>query len=330
MGVTFVQHEGGDEVGVAAGYRQRRRLLPELPEELGRGPFDGLTGHDGRHGHHGLAQVPEPSAHVAHGQDGLDAHEGVRGTDDHGVCRLEGLEHLGRWASLLGTGKAHLPHHRLPPPAHEVVLKVQLPLVGDHARAHRRIGDGQEAGLHPQGVGQPRGDLGEPEALAQPGGAQHVGGQVAVAQPEPGLLSVAGQHLQGGEGVARHAPAGLRVGDARQGVHQGVQVGADGEPPQLEVVAHVADHRQAAAQELLEPLGQLRATHAPRQGHHLHVRHSVTSSTALRGRSRPPSAGQPKVMSAWGSQSAGRSSTRFTVSGQKMGAQSQQAPSPTA
>ena len=81
-------------------------------------------------------------------------------------------------------------------------------------------------------------------------GAQHlaahqVGGQVAVAEPEPvGLHAVGGEFLFGVPGFVAMAPAALRVDAAAQGVHAGVEVGADPHAVHPGVVADVDDRGQ--------------------------------------------------------------------------------------
>ena len=75
-------------------------------------------------------------------------------------------------------------------------------------------------------------------------GADDVGREVAVAEPEPGRparRSAASSSLTAKVSSAP-APALLLVDAAAEGVHHGVQVGADPQPEQRDVVAGVADH----------------------------------------------------------------------------------------
>ena len=67
-------------------------------------------------------------------------------------------------------------------------------------------------------------------------------------------------------GVAGDAPAGGRVGDPGQGVEDRVEVRADPQPVEIEVVGGVDDDGQVAGrQRRLQPLGQLGAADAARQ-----------------------------------------------------------------
>lgn len=69
-----------------------------------------------------------------------------------------------------------------------------------------------------------------------------MGGQVPVAEAEPvGLHAVAGQLLHGVPGFVAVPPAALGIDAAAQGVHAGVQVGADADPVHPGVVADVDD-----------------------------------------------------------------------------------------
>ncbi len=72
-----------------------------------------------------------------------------------------------------------------------------------------------------------------------------MGGQVAVAEPEPvGLHAVGGEFLLGMPGFVAVAPAALRVDAAAQGVHAGVEVGTDPHAEHPGVVADVDDGGQ--------------------------------------------------------------------------------------
>jgi len=78
---------------------------------------------------------------------------------------------------------------------------------------------------------------------AQQRGAEDVGGQVAVAEAEPGLAAQQAQGLQAVEGVAPVAPAAGLVDQAGQGVGDDVQVRADVEAEELVVIAGIDDDR---------------------------------------------------------------------------------------
>ena len=87
-----------------------------------------------------------------------------------------------------------------------------------------------------------------------------VGGKVAVAEPEPGLLTVDRQLLRHGVRLAADPPALLPVVEPGQGVQDGVVVGQTSEAVALDVVAGVDDDRQLGSDRRLQAVGQLRAT----------------------------------------------------------------------
>ena len=104
------------------------------------------------------------------------------------------------------------------------------------------VGDRQQRDAGLPAVAQRGGDVGERVAGAQHAGADEVGGDVAVAEAEPRRVgAVGGQLVAHRPGLARPAPAALGVDAAAEGVHAGVEVGADAQAVQPDVVADV-DH----------------------------------------------------------------------------------------
>ena len=72
-----------------------------------------------------------------------------------------------------------------------------------------------------------------------------MGGQIAVAESEPiGLHAVGGEFLLGMPGFVAMAPAAFGVDTATEGVHAGVEVGADAHAVHPGVVADVDDGGQ--------------------------------------------------------------------------------------
>ena len=70
--------------------------------------------------------------------------------------------------------------------------------------------------------------------------------QVPVAELEPGVATEAGDGVEGVEGVAGDAPTSGGVGQLGQRVEDGVEVRADPQAVEVEVVGGVDDDRQAA------------------------------------------------------------------------------------
>jgi hypothetical protein len=100
------------------------------------------------------------------------------------------------------------------------------------------------------------GDLGERIAGLQALGAEQVGGQVAIAEPEPALAPEAGQFLHDRPALSHDAPAGLPIVHAGQRVRDGVQVGTDMETVQDRVVTHVDDRGQGGRGDDLDEAGK--------------------------------------------------------------------------
>ncbi len=72
-------------------------------------------------------------------------------------------------------------------------------------------------------------------------GAEEVRGEVLVAESEPRVLAVAGEGVDGGEGLAREAPAGVGVLGPGERVGDRVEVGAHVETVEPVVVGGVHD-----------------------------------------------------------------------------------------
>ena len=104
------------------------------------------------------------------------------------------------------------------------------------------IGSSRHPGL--PAPAQRLGHLGERVAGVEHLGADQVGGDVAVAEAEPGRLdAVRRQLLLDAPGLVAPAPAALGVDAVAEGVHHGVEVGADLEPVDPQVVGGVGDDR---------------------------------------------------------------------------------------
>ncbi len=125
---------------------------------------------------------------------------------------------------------------------HEVLLEAHLgPVDQLQPGAERIVGDRHQVDAHPERAGQLRGDLAQGGALAQPLGPVAVGGQVLVAEVEPGDPAEPFERLHDPPRLAGQAPPGLGVDGVGQGVHHRVQVGRDVQPVQDGVVAGVDD-----------------------------------------------------------------------------------------
>ena len=119
-------------------------------------------------------------------------------------------------------------------------------VVGDREQADVDLAAGRDGGR----------DLGERVAGPQAFGAEEMGGQVPITEPEPALAAEAGQLLHDRPGLSDHAPAGLPIVHAGQRVGDGVEVGADVEAVENRVVTHVDDGRDGARGNDTDQAGQ--------------------------------------------------------------------------
>ena len=134
-------------------------------------------------------------------------------------------------------------------------------------------------------------------ALADPCGPRDVCREVAIAEPEPGLLAVFGQAVHDGPRLAGEAPTPVVIESVGEHVEDRVVVGHDEQTVALGVVAGVRDDRQVAGgEDRLEAVGQLRAAGPAGQGHDPHavtrrgVRRPVACGRWSRGRTARASA----------------------------------------
>jgi hypothetical protein len=117
-----------------------------------------------------------------------------------------------------------------------------------------------------------------------------VGGRVAVTQPEPvGLHAVRRELVLDRERLVLAAPPALDADAVAEGVHHGVEVRADLQPEEADVVAGVSDDRDLRArgrrtQVVQEAAGEPRAADAARQDRDAHGCDPVTSCSADRAR----------------------------------------------
>src|SRR4029079_696111 len=111
------------------------------------------------------------------------------------------------------------------------------------------------------------GNLRRSIAAAQARRSNDVGREISIAEPEPGLLAVALEHVRGSERLADDAPAPLAVVDAGQRVHHGVVVRRDEQPMSLDIVGGVHHHDETRAEVLLEAVRQLGPTDTAGEEH---------------------------------------------------------------
>ena len=228
--VGVVDHQRADEVRVAAGHADHRRLVAELGQQPVGGPFSaapatmGETADDtlatgeragrrarappaaGRSRRPGWTGRPRPSRprrwrRAPRGRARVRRRPRTRRRlDRDGVAAADEVL-LERDSSAVGagsrrvrTGSSDMGSSRIPTPK---------------ARVNSAVTCRQRG------------------ALGQALGAVQVGGEVAVAEAEPGLAAEALERLHDLPGLAGEAPAALVVVQPGQRVGHGVEVGAD-------------------------------------------------------------------------------------------------------
>ena len=130
------------------------------------------------------------------------------------------------------------------PPLLEVDRPPALVIGDDHVGLDPVVRHGQQPHAGPPPRAQRLRHLGERVAGGEHLRAHDVRGEVPVAQPEPLRLDPVGRELLlDREALIGPPPALLLVDAAAERVHDGVEVGADAEAEQGDVVARVHDRR---------------------------------------------------------------------------------------
>ncbi|MCH8926776.1 MAG: hydantoinase/oxoprolinase family protein [Proteobacteria bacterium] len=205
-----------------------------------------------------------------HRPDGSDGDDRIARTDQQDLGRSQGLQHARRRCGCGGRREIHRLHVIGRAIPHQVLLEVAgLAIAPQQARGGFGFGHRQQLQLQAEGRGDLARDLGERCALTQASTALDVCGQVLVAQVEPRVGSISLETLDRRERVSGEAPAGLLVGEARQRVHDRIEVRRDVKSVELLVVARVDDHRQlVGGEDFGKPQRELRASDASGQRNH--------------------------------------------------------------
>jgi hypothetical protein len=128
-------------------------------------------------------------------------------------------------------------------PRDEPRLEVELARGRSEERPHRVVGGRQQADPNAEAFPEPTCDLGQRRALPQRARAHEVEAEVPVAEREPRLAAEAAGGRERVRRLVAHAPAALLVEEPGERVEDGVEVGRDVEPEDLDVVADVHDRR---------------------------------------------------------------------------------------
>ncbi len=259
------------------GDRRGRRLDAHRGEHLVGHPAHRRVTDDGGEADDRYPRLGDGFADPGHGEDGPDGHDGVRRREEDDVGSGDGLQDARRRLGLLGAdghdglrrdGGAQL---------HPVLLEVNGPALAVDVDRHMRldpvVGHRQQPDARFPARTERLGDGAQGIARAEHLRTDDVGGEVAVAEPEPlGADAVRREFLLDVEALVGTAPALLLVDATAEGVHHGVEVGADLEAEQMDVVTGVADHRDVrVGRGLLEATQETSTTDTAGQNHNAHA-----------------------------------------------------------
>src|SRR5205823_1605913 len=137
--------------------------------------------------------------------------------------------------------------------ADEVVLEPDLPFAGDRdARLDGVIAHGKHASPNAPRRRYLTCHAGQRRSIPPTLRAVQMGGEVAIAQAEPGRAAVALEGLDHRPALARQAPSRLLVDGAAERVDDGVEIGTDVEAVKDDVVARVHHGRHAFGRDDLD------------------------------------------------------------------------------
>ena len=141
--------------------------------------------------------------------------------------RSRAASSIGLRSRRVGAGKHEvLVRAGLALPMDEVFLEVEPSFGGQHRVRTGSSLIGSTRVAYSESSAQMSRDLAQRRALGKAPSALHMRGQIAVAQPEPTFAPQALERLHEGPGFIAPSPAPDRIGQSRQGVHHGIQVGA--------------------------------------------------------------------------------------------------------
>ncbi len=157
---------------------------------------------------------------------------------------------------------------------------------------------GRIAGSIPSARASRARDGGERLARAKRLRPDEVEAEIAVAEPEPVLAAERRDRAERLPGLAGPAPASLLVVQAGEGVEDAVEVGRDGHPEHLEVVADVADDGDIrAARHVDEAAREARAADAAGEEDDLHGCRTRPIAACVLGPARRPTRRRSSIVS---------------------------------
>ncbi|OIQ85870.1 hypothetical protein GALL_322920 [mine drainage metagenome] len=215
----------------------------------------------GRHPDDGRARRDDRVADPGDRQDGADRDHRVRRRKDDDIGVPQGLDDSGCRNGVLEADLHEASCRQARPVPYPPLLEVQetlpgRPVVHDHVGLDLLVRHRQEghAGLPPTAqVGR---DGGQRQSLAKQLGAGEVGREVEVAECEPLPPDVVGGEVRrDAAGLVTPSPALVLVHRTAEGVHQRVEVGADPDAVQPQVVSGVRHDRDGGGR-AAAPVGE--------------------------------------------------------------------------
>ena len=235
-----------EQVAVAPRHRCRIHGEAELGHHLGGRALDGVAADDRGNCHDRRVAICDRFTHAGDGENRLDADERI-GRADHDRTQARIAQRRERVGLRARRGRAfigQLHHRRRAAAVHEVILEVEPAFAGAQARAHLVVAHRNDARGNSQAAAEVGSDVGERFARCTSSRALHMGREVAVAELKPGLAAQRRQRGHKAPGLVTPAPAALRIVEASQHIHDGIEIGRDREPEMLEVVTGIGDHHE--------------------------------------------------------------------------------------
>jgi len=179
---------------------------------MGGGAFQGASGDEGRNGEDGRGGGSEGGAEAGDSEDGSDGDDGVRGAEEDGAGAAEGLKNARSGRGPAGASEMNATDAVAVAAPDKPGLEVEEAGGGADHGANGVVGHGDDGRFDAEGTGNFAGHLGQGCALLEAAGAVEVGGEVAVAELEPGVGAETAEGFEAVEGVAGDSPTAGGVG----------------------------------------------------------------------------------------------------------------------
>ena len=216
----------------------------------------------------------------------MNRHERVARGDHDRLGAFDRLDHTGGRTARVRTVVAQRIDVVLVASSDEPLLERERPRGRDDVRPEVIVRRGKQSRFQARGSREPGGNGRERLAATQGLGAHEVEPEVAIAEHEPPLPTPRAGRLERLPRLAVAAPATFRVIETGERIEHRVEVGRNVQAQDLEIVAHVPDHRELPrGEDVVKPYGQLGATDAARETDDPHDANATRSPWSVRTRS---------------------------------------------